>query len=73
MQFVVFNVIEDTGFYWIHRAFHHPKLYPLAAGHLYLTACHRRKWSVAPAPLTRRSDRMMMQVHPPTHTHPPSY
>ena len=27
VQFVVFNVIEDTGFYWIHRAFHHPKLY----------------------------------------------
>jgi sterol desaturase/sphingolipid hydroxylase (fatty acid hydroxylase superfamily) len=26
-QFLIFNVIEDTGFYWVHRALHIPWLY----------------------------------------------
>lgn len=27
VQFLIFNVVEDTGFYWVHRALHHPRLY----------------------------------------------
>jgi sterol desaturase/sphingolipid hydroxylase (fatty acid hydroxylase superfamily) len=26
-QFLVFNILEDTGFYWVHRLLHHPYLY----------------------------------------------
>src|SRR3989338_3170438 len=27
VQFLIFNIIEDTGFYWVHRALHIPWLY----------------------------------------------
>lgn len=27
LYFLLFNVLEDAGFYWVHRLLHHPKLY----------------------------------------------